>query len=88
MYGKDVERVVEILNRLKDETSKQIEALSYESDFRINTIDHTHTVHVEAATGSPEGTPSGPHGHPDGTHVNIIDVLLTGRNDPAATDYR
>ncbi len=88
MYGKDIERILISLNTLKDLITNQIETLSYDSDYRIALIDHTHTVHVGDLNGSPEGTPNGPHGHPDGTHVNILDVQLTGRNDPPATNYR
>jgi hypothetical protein len=111
LYGKDIERILSVVNRIKDWTADKIEALSYEADYRLNTIDHVHTVHIGTTgkdpnsyssseseghggkvaavhTGSPEGTPSGPHGHPDGCHVNDIDLLFTGRDDPPATDYR
>ena len=52
MYGKDIERILSVINQIKDETSIQIEELARVSDYRIDTIKHTHNVHVVNSTGS------------------------------------
>jgi hypothetical protein len=44
MFGTDTERIMGVLNKLKDETSKQIRLLGKESDYRMETIDHSHNV--------------------------------------------
>lgn len=75
MMNPDVERILAVLNNLKDETSKQIEALSYVSDYRLNTIPHTHNVHVN---GSHSPSANGSHGHGDGSHIHGMDIQLQG----------
>jgi hypothetical protein len=58
--GNDVERILGILNQIKDEVSKQITELSCLSDYRIETISHTHNVNVESSDGA--------HSHGSGAH--------------------
>ena len=60
MMGIDVERILAVVNDIKDETATQIALLVQCADDRMETIDHSHNVHVVID--------GGPHGHPDGTH--------------------
>lgn len=71
MQGLDVERIILTLNNLKDETSKQIALLSKVSDYRLQTISHTHNVQVESSDGA--------HSHGSGAHHH--NFMLQG-NDP------
>jgi len=87
MIGKDCERCLNVVHRIINETRKQIHILGRRSDHRLEQIDHTHSVHVRAADGSPEGVPDGGHGC-GSPHTHALDTYLTGRNDPAATNYR
>lgn len=60
MMGLDVERMLAVVNNIKDEAAKQINTLVQCADDRMETIDHSHNVHVVID--------GGPHGHPDGSH--------------------
>jgi hypothetical protein len=62
MMGKDSERVIACLNKLKDEVSKQIDLLARKSDHRMETIEHSHNASVINA----------PHGHPTGAHSHMV----------------
>ena len=52
LYGKDVERIIRTINTIKKTTTRQIELLAHESDYRLEMIHHTHSVHVRGFTGS------------------------------------
>lgn len=60
MQGVDIERILSVLNDLKDEAANQIIRLACAADYRIETIKHSHNVRVESSDGA--------HGHPDGSH--------------------
>lgn len=66
--GLDIERIVSTLNNLKDEASTQINNLACLSDYRMETINHTHNVRVESSDGA--------HGHGSGAHHH--DFMLQG----------
>ena len=70
MQGLDVERIMAVLNDIKDEASMQIVNLCKASDYRMETISHTHNVRVESSDGS--------HGHGSGAHHH--DFMLTGNS--------
>jgi hypothetical protein len=50
MYGKDICRILKLINQIKDESAKQIKLLADESDYRLKMIKHTHHVTVEGVT--------------------------------------
>ena len=70
IQGLDIERVLLTLNNIKDETSTQIETLARVSDYRMETIKHSHNVHVESSDGS--------HSHGSGAHHH--DFMLQGNS--------
>ena len=70
MQGQDVERVLLIVNQIKDTTALRIQDLLLVSDYRMETIPHSHNVHVESSDGA--------HGHPNGAHHHSF--WLTGRH--------
>ena len=57
-----MERIIGIINQLKDWTSEQIESLARVSDYRIETIDHSHNALVI----------NGPHDHGSGAHRHDV----------------
>jgi len=94
MMGSDLIRINNIINGIKDTTAKQISLLSMESGYRINTIDHVHTVIGEStdaeANHRREGTWKGEEFiFHKGSNPELYneDILLTGRNDPPPTNY-
>jgi hypothetical protein len=70
MQGVDIERIMAVINEIKDEASTQITNLSFLSDYRIETISHSHNVRVESSDGS--------HSHGSGAHHH--DFMLTGNS--------
>lgn len=70
MQGIDIERVMAVLNNLKDEASTQILNLSRLSDYRMETINHSHNVVVESSDGE--------HSHGSGAHHH--NFTLTGHS--------
>ena len=78
MYGQDIKRIINVIGQLNNEVAKQINLLGREADYRLAMIKHTHNVNVIQATGNPEGSPSGPHGHPGELHVHPINTFLQG----------
>lgn len=70
ILGLDVERIMAVLNDLKDEASTQILNLCKNSDYRMETISHSHNVRVESSDGA--------HGHGSGAHHH--DFMLTGNS--------
>lgn len=76
IYGKDIERLIGIIGTINNEAAKQIELLSYDSDYRIKTINHTHNIHIGDSTESAGG---------DFSHTHEIDLNVTGGNATGAT---
>lgn len=70
IQGLDIERILAVINDIKDESSKQILNLSNVSDYRMETISHTHNVRVESSDGA--------HSHGSGSHHH--DFMLQGNS--------
>lgn len=66
----DIERVLAVLNNIKDETSTQIDTLARLSDRRIMTIGHSHNVTVVSSDGA--------HTHGSGAHAH--NFMLQGNS--------
>lgn len=70
MNGVDIERINATINDIKDEASTQIFNLCKASNYRLETINHTHNVIVESSDGA--------HGHGSGAHHHYF--TLQGNN--------
>jgi hypothetical protein len=62
MYGNDIEKLLGVICAINNESAKQIELLSYDSDYRFMTINHTHNVHIGDETESAGGPVPHIHG--------------------------
>ena len=75
MYGTDVERVLLTVCKIKDLAADKLAELGTKSMYRMETIPHSHNVHVVIN--------GGPHGHPTGAHSH--DHWYTGHSPTGGT---
>ena len=75
MYGTDIERVLLTVCKIKDLAADKLAELGTKSMYRMETIPHSHNVHVVIN--------GGPHGHPTGAHSH--DHWYTGHSPTGGT---